>query len=189
MGSPSAGTVDDVEEWLARVAEPEFLDILHDQSLLAKGFVRRQKPRPPADWELGEMVPWPELLPGVREDRYPMSNGKDYLVQECYCLAPDCPCEEIVLSFLELDEWGDGNEIGVARIVLPDLQITKWEILTRSEEMLTQVFQAYKERYGERLLPLLEERRRECRALGKKLASRRGSRAKKRKTKRRKKRR
>lgn len=179
-----------LREWLVQESDPEFLDALHDQFLLAKGFVRRKKPRLPAHWDPNDMVPWPTLIPGTREDRYPM-DGQIYLVVDNFCLNPRCSCSEILMSFIEFEVGAPraGEEVGGARVALPDLQITGWEPFTRSEETLTKVFQAHKERYGERLLSLLEERRRQSRALGRKLVRGHSSQSRKRKAKRRRKKR
>ena len=174
-----------LRQWLAREADPEFLDALNTLLLGAKGLALRKKPRLPPDRDPTLLVPWSECIPGTRDDGY-LVDDEVYVVIDQYCLNPRCSCREVVLSFVQLDGETSGDEIGAARVLLPELQITTWEPFTRSKDTLTRVFEAHKQRYGERaLLVRLEQRRRQMHALGKKHLGGRGSRAQQRKPRRR----
>jgi uncharacterized protein YchJ len=81
----------------------DVLDDLHRRWLISKGHA----PPPPATewearWKRGDLVAWGEVHPGDRGDVY-VRNDVDYLCDELYCIVPDCSCDDVVVSFADLE--------------------------------------------------------------------------------------
>jgi hypothetical protein len=54
-------------------------------------------------WEPGLVVGWDEVFPDDPDFVFDIS-GTRYRARDLYCINPECPCKDITLSFIEIEE-------------------------------------------------------------------------------------
>jgi len=98
----------------------------------------------PSDWRSGELARFSEIFPHAW-DLVIRLRGAHYLVEDMYCLTPDCRCASIAAQFVELV---GSKDYGVARAALPALIVEKGPDRARLQELLDAVPRAkIRERY------------------------------------------
>jgi len=98
----------------------------------------------PSDWRSGELARFSEIFPHAW-DLVIRLRGAHYLVEDMYCLTPDCRCASIAAQFVELV---GSKDCGVARAALPALIVEKGPDRARLQELLDAVPRAkIRERY------------------------------------------
>lgn len=94
-------------------------------------------------WRRGTLVGWGEVFPGAREDLYFLED-RLYAAIEMYCPAPDCDCEEVVVSFWVLIPRGAPSP---GRIVVHLSGATEIEPSKNGSARLDQLWRLFQQRH------------------------------------------
>lgn len=134
-------------EWLQPRLDGEFLDMLHERWLRAKGW--RQRTPEEVKWptrEAGQLFGWHETHPDERRDLF-LDDGIVFMADDLYCVNPACLCHEAVIAFAELFERDRARSIGYIRVSLPDLQVIEWQPSRQKQAILERLWAAFQQRH------------------------------------------
>ena len=169
---------EDLLSWLGAELDGELLDHLHGELLAAKGMSGRRMTPDPSEIERSVregnlLVAFQDLFPSERVDQV-LLDGRTFLVVDSYCPDPDCMCEDVTISFVEIEvvERADAGpdteeevresglgEVGMVLVSPPYLEPSEIEPYGDSvtDACLRRLWRAFAERHGGR--ELLSRRR------------------------------
>jgi hypothetical protein len=136
-------------EWLSFLRDEvdgQLLDTLHGKWLEAKGAQQRPPDFTAHDSEPGLFIGWQRSQPQLRDDSF-LVDGRSFVADELYCLAPGCDCDQAVVDFIELLSGDDVEPIGGIRVRVTDAHVLHPDVEPGNELLVERLWSAYQQRH------------------------------------------